>query len=165
MVRFKNILPIIFKLKYSFLFLLFVSLPPKKIEAKPIKYSCALKEQSFLWKTENWKKDYPVANWDLKVDLNKEIVFVNKNEPILKLQNLPSITRQYLILKSDKNFIVAVDIDTPVSLSKPEGEPLSTSSLILDLKTKNLTHTTQMRNYLAPYYFSVDFGQCYINNY
>tara|TARA_B100001989_G_C24427393_1_gene407199 strand:+ start:237 stop:731 length:495 start_codon:yes stop_codon:yes gene_type:complete len=164
MVRFKNILPIIFKLKYSFLFLLFVSLPQKKIEAKPIKYSCAIKKQAFFWKTENWRKDTPVSNWDLKVDLNKEIVFVNKNE-FIKLGNFPSITRQYLILKSDKNFIVAVDIGNPAPSSKPEGESLSTSTLILDLKTKNLTHTTQIRNYLAPYSFYVYFGQCYKNNY
>ena len=163
MSRLKKFLPIIFKINYSFL--LFLFLLPEKIEAQTIKYNCALKNQSFFWKTENWEKFKAIENWDLEVNLNQKIVYVNTNDPLIKISKLPPFIEKYLIVKADKNYIVASKTFTPPPLSKPAEVPVATESLILDLNTQNLTHASQYRNYLAPYSFSVVFGQCYINRY
>ena len=165
MSRLKKFLPIIFKINYSFLLFLFLFLLPEKIEAQTIKYNCALKKQWFFWKTEKFTEDLRLNNWDLEVNLNQNIVYVNTNNPLSKKYKLPPLIEKYLIVKADKNYVVASKTFTPASLDKPAEVPVATESLILDLNTKNLTHASQYRNYLAPYSFSVHFGQCYINRY
>ena len=165
MSRLKKILPIIFKINYSFLLFLFLFLLPEKIEAQAIKYNCALKKQWFFWKTEKFTKDLRLNNWDLEVNLNQNTVYVNKNNPLSKKYKLPPLIEKYLIVKADKNYIVASKTFIPASLDKPAEVPIATESLILDLNTKSLTHASQYRNYLAPYSFGVYFGQCYVNRY
>ena len=165
MSRLKNFLLIIFKINYPLFLFLFLFLLPEKIEAQTTKYNCALKKQWFFWKTEKFTKDVRLDEWDLEVNLNQNIVYINTNNPLIKKYKLPPVIERYSIVKADKNYIVASKTYTPKApKSKPWELPLVTESLILDLNTKNLTHSSQWRNYLAPYSFSVHFGQCYINS-
>ena len=138
MSRFKKFLQIIFKINYSFFLFLFLFLLTEKIEAQPIKYNCALKKQSFFWKTEKFSKDIRLNNWDLEVNLNQKIVYVNTNDPLIKKYKLPPFIEKYLIVKADKNYIVASKTFTPPPLSKPAEVPVATQSLILDLNTQKI---------------------------
>ena len=141
-----------------FLFFFFPFLIPDKVDAKSIQLSCAVKMQSFFWKTEDWSKDERIRTWELEVSKSKKLLFLKYNQPFAGKNY--EIKKKYIILNIDKDYIVAMN----ENMVHTEDGP-TTESLILDLNSKNITTSSQSQNFLSPYSFAIFFGQCHINNY